>query len=366
MASSAKYSSVDVADKLNAWYLAIQNYDLKESHRLKKEVNQLLENMEKNQDVLLYYSLLDFRMQLNQEQPLNEDELCAAIARVGENYSDLTGMLDYYFWLFKGMYAFKQKKFSKALAHYKYAEDQVVRLNDKIEAAHCFYHLAEVYYTLNYPLISIRYSRAALEVFSKNPDYYRYRFLCKSLIGSNFLLRLHVDEALQVYEEAYELAFYYKDEFLIAIGRFNLGIASMNKKHYQEAEHYFEQTAVAFRKHNSHHLPKALCSFVESLIMQGKEEQAELHYRAACQSAQDWKDKEYLAKLTIIHELFPEKEDRQVIRAAFQTLMDLNLFSWVQEYALIVARSLAKRGEYQESIYYFELSQTASKKMLKE
>lgn len=364
--SSEQLSSIDVAEKMNEWYIAIQNYDLPRAHQLKEEIDVQLTHMEQNQDVLLYYSLLEFRMQLNEESPLDHEKMAAALTEMEAGDSELTGMLDYYFWLFKGMYALKQQQFTEALASYKKAEDRVERLGDRMEAAYCYYHLAEVYFSLNYSLISIRYSRKALAIFAHNPDYYHYRFLSKSLIGSNFLNHDHIEEARHVYEEAYTIAVNFHDDFLLAIARFNCGLIAMKDGQYDQAYKWFAGSAEIFQEKQSHHLPKALCSCLEVRVLQNRKKEAAQIYQEVQRMSKQWENEEYLAKSTVIYELLPDRRDTIIFRKAFRKLLALHLDTWIEEYALAVARALVENEHYQEAVYYFEQNQQAAKNRLHE
>ncbi|MCY7948990.1 aspartate phosphatase, partial [Bacillus atrophaeus] len=57
-------SSSKVGVKINEWYKYIRMFSVPDSEILKSEVEKEIENMEQNQDVLLYYSLMCFRHQL--------------------------------------------------------------------------------------------------------------------------------------------------------------------------------------------------------------------------------------------------------------------------------------------------------------
>ncbi|TWL17192.1 Response regulator aspartate phosphatase A [Bacillus licheniformis] len=59
-----KIPSEYVARKLNDWYNAIRKNQIAASESLKAEILNDFQDMEENQDVLLYYSLLEFRHKL--------------------------------------------------------------------------------------------------------------------------------------------------------------------------------------------------------------------------------------------------------------------------------------------------------------
>ncbi|MCY8152851.1 tetratricopeptide repeat protein, partial [Bacillus paralicheniformis] len=53
-----------VATKMNYWYVALKNDWVDEAEKMKSEVKQEIAIMEENQDVLIYFSLLEFRHKL--------------------------------------------------------------------------------------------------------------------------------------------------------------------------------------------------------------------------------------------------------------------------------------------------------------
>ncbi|MCY8815081.1 aspartate phosphatase, partial [Bacillus atrophaeus] len=117
-------SSSKVGVKINEWYKYIRMFSVPDSEILKSEVEKEIENMEQNQDVLLYYSLMCFRHQLmldylepktmNEERPKISDLL----EKIENNQSKLKGILEYYFNFFRGMYEFEQYEYIKAISFY--------------------------------------------------------------------------------------------------------------------------------------------------------------------------------------------------------------------------------------------------------
>lgn len=112
-----------VTKKLNAWYMAIKSDLVEEAERIKAEVEAELANMEENQDALLYYQLLEFRheIMLSYMKSKNMDSLENAYKtlREIESQGQLTGMLEYYFYFFMGMYEFRRKELSTAISAYR-------------------------------------------------------------------------------------------------------------------------------------------------------------------------------------------------------------------------------------------------------
>lgn len=102
-----------VTKKLNGWYTSIKNDEVDQAEIIKTEVEKELLNMEENQDALLYYQLLDFRHEImlsymKYKEIGNLNNAYETIKEI-EKQGQLTGMLEYYFYFFKGMYEFRRK-----------------------------------------------------------------------------------------------------------------------------------------------------------------------------------------------------------------------------------------------------------------
>lgn len=52
-----------VTKMLNDWYIEIRARHVGKAHNLKLEIDQKIHNIEEDQNLLLYYALLDFRHQ---------------------------------------------------------------------------------------------------------------------------------------------------------------------------------------------------------------------------------------------------------------------------------------------------------------
>ncbi|MFE7319239.1 hypothetical protein ACFU7T_40065, partial [Streptomyces sp. NPDC057555] len=66
MSSPIAYEKV--ANMLNQWYSSIKQHNISAADAKKEEIQPLLDSMDENQDVLLYYNLLDARYLLLKEE----------------------------------------------------------------------------------------------------------------------------------------------------------------------------------------------------------------------------------------------------------------------------------------------------------
>lgn len=121
-----KIPSEVIASKLNEWCSMIRKNQVTDAEFLKSEIQRELDDMEEDQTVLVYYSLLELRhqMMLNDLKPATTVDISRSLSEIEVNMKNnqVDEMINYYFWFFKGMYEFKQKNYNQAITCYKIAE----------------------------------------------------------------------------------------------------------------------------------------------------------------------------------------------------------------------------------------------------
>lgn len=95
--------SSDIGVKINKWYELIRRFDSEQAEQLKQEIRTSLDSMEEDQNLLLYFSLMEFRheVMLDYLKPLKEGKLRANFSElskeIDEHQTHVTGMLEYYY-----------------------------------------------------------------------------------------------------------------------------------------------------------------------------------------------------------------------------------------------------------------------------
>ncbi|NQD50807.1 RapH N-terminal domain-containing protein, partial [Bacillus altitudinis] len=161
--------SSHVGMKINEWYYHIQRFNVPDAEAYKEEIKSLLDDMEENQDLLLYFSLMEFRHKLmldylnpleNGKERANFRELAMKIKKDQEK---LTGLLDYYFNFFYGMYEFENYEYLNAITFYKRAEKKLSLVSDDIERAEFNFKIAEIYYHMKQNHMSMHHIAQAID-----------------------------------------------------------------------------------------------------------------------------------------------------------------------------------------------------------
>ncbi len=94
--------SSQVGVKINEWYKMIRQFSVPDAEILKAEVEQEIEEMEEDQDLLVFYSLMCFRHQLMLDSLEPEDRyrdrptVDELLEKIEKPQKRLTGFLKYY------------------------------------------------------------------------------------------------------------------------------------------------------------------------------------------------------------------------------------------------------------------------------
>lgn len=211
-----------VAELLNQWYLQIEQNDLEKSGNTKKEIEGLLNGMEEDQTVLLYYSLLDYRYQCH----LKDNE---------ESNEGLDALISYYFYFYKGMHAYRIRDYDEAMDNYRQAEKRLEYVTDEIEKGEFYYKVASVYYQIFREELSLEFARKALAIFEKDPYYTKRTAHCRIAIALNLISLKAFSPAEDHLKMAWETATDEDDKELQYIICHNLGLLFKGKGDFEGA-----------------------------------------------------------------------------------------------------------------------------------
>ncbi|MGG3625572.1 Rap family tetratricopeptide repeat protein [Bacillus gobiensis] len=351
-----KRSAESVAAMLNEWYSYIRKNKVEEAEFLKNEIFSILDEMEENQDVLLYYSLLDFRHQimLSYLKPESAGDVNNRLKQLEDKKDELTGLLDYYFYFFKGMYHLKQRDYLTAIGCYKNAETKLKEVKDEIERAEFHLKIAEAYYYMQQTPFSMNYAMQALEIFKQYDLYTIKRVQCRFIIGGNLIDVLNYDKAKEFFREALMETknLKEKDLHLQATAYFNLGLCSFYENDYENALENYLFAADIYEEQTSFFLPKVFLNLMRVRIKQNQFKEAENLYEKGIDYAIRLKDEECHAKFMLFKATYLQY-DEQLIIESFQYFESKNLFSDLEELSLDVANYYTENQNFDKANSYY-------------
>ncbi|MEC1550162.1 tetratricopeptide repeat protein [Bacillus rugosus] len=358
-----------VTKKLNEWYTSIKNDQVEKAEVIKTEVEKELLNMEENQDALLYYQLLEFRheIMLSYMKSKEIENLHNAYETIKEieEQGQLTGMLEYYYYFFKGMYEFRRKELTTAISAYRIAESKLSEVEDEIEKAEFFFKVSYVYYYMKQTYFSMNYANRALKIFREYEEYAVQTLRCQFIVAGNLIDSLEYECALQQFFNSLKLAKKYNIEHLIAMSHMNIGICYDELKEYKKASQHLVLALEIFEKSKHSFLTKTLFTLTYVEAKQQNYDVALTYFRKGRYIADKSDDKEYSAKFKILEGLFFSDGDIQLIKNAFSYLTSRKMFADVENFSIEVADYFHEQGNLMLSNEYYRMSIEARRKIKK-
>lgn len=355
--------------KINEWYTHIRQFHVLEAERVKREVEREIEDMEEDQDLLLYYSLMEFRhrVMLDYIKPLKEDpsqpEFSELLEDIEGNQYKLTGLLDYYFNFFRGMYEFKQKMFLNAMMYYKRAEKNLALVSDDIEKAEFAFKMAEIFYNLKQTYVSMSYAVQALETYQSYETYNVRRIQCEFVIAGNYDDMQYPERALPHLELALDLAKQEGNPRLISSALYNLGNCYEKMGDLSKAAEYFETAVSICRSEKFDNLPHSIYSLTQVLYKQNTTAEAEKQYRLGLSIAREYNDELFVNLFQFLHALYGKEMDNASVRRTFDFLEEHMLYPYVEELAHDAAKFYMKHGQPEKALTFYEKMVHAQKQI---
>ncbi|MFS3932737.1 response regulator aspartate phosphatase RapA [Bacillus subtilis] len=355
--------------KINEWYTHIRQFHVAEAERVKLEVEREIEDMEEDQDLLLYYSLMEFRhrVMLDYIKPFGEDtsqlEFSELLEDIEGNQYKLTGLLEYYFNFFRGMYEFKQKMFVSAMMYYKRAEKNLALVSDDIEKAEFAFKMAEIFYNLKQTYVSMSYAVQALETYQMYETYTVRRIQCEFVIADNYDDMQYPERALPHLELALDLAKKEGNPRLISSALYNLGNCYEKMGELQKAAEYFEKSVSICKSEKFDNLPHSIYSLTQVLYKQKNGAEAQKKYREGLEIARQYSDELFVELFQFLHALYGKNIDTESVSHTFQFLEEHMLYPYIEELAHDAAQFYIENGQPEKALSFYEKMVHAQKQI---
>ncbi|TXF72056.1 tetratricopeptide repeat protein [Bacillus subtilis] len=355
--------------KINEWYTHIRQFHVAEAERVKLEVEREIEDMEEDQDLLLYYSLMEFRhrVMLDYIKPFGEDtsqlEFSELLEDIEGNQYKLTGLLEYYFNFFRGMYEFKQKMFVSAMMYYKRAEKNLALVSDDIEKAEFAFKMAEIFYNLKQTYVSMSYAVQALETYQMYETYTVRRIQCEFVIAGNYDDMQYPERALPHLELALDLAKKEGNPRLISSALYNLGNCYEKMGELQKAAEYFEKSVSICKSEKFDNLPHSIYSLTQVLYKQKNDDEAQQKYREGLEIARQYNDELFVELFQFLHALYGKNIDTESVSHTFQFLEEHMLYPYIEELAHDAAQFYIENGQPEKALSFYEKMVHAQKQI---
>ncbi|TWK81106.1 Response regulator aspartate phosphatase I [Bacillus paralicheniformis] len=356
-----------VATKMNFWYTALKNNWTGKAEDTKKEVERELEQMEQNQDVIVYYNLLLFRHNLQldymySKPGVNLNSRFDEFKKIrGQN--NLEGMLDYYYHFFAGMYHFRQKELILALNFYREAEKKLDSFDcDDLERAEFYFKASEVYYHMKQTFFSMNYASRAYNIYKKYKTYGERRVQSQFIIAGNWLDHMYPEKALHNLNKALKESKTQGILHLMGSSHLNIGICYNKLEDVDKATYHFQRALNLYKEEKHSFLPKTLFNLAHVRAKQGKLSITDDLYYEGKELAEKNKNLDMLAKFDLIKGLYLSF-DLDMVRESFKFFESKGKYADMEEYGLIAAELLEKKEKIRDAVEFYRITVNARRQI---
>lgn len=376
--------SSTVTTKLNEWYLAIIRNRVADAFFLKSDIEQLLESMEENQDVLIYFSLLDYRHELMLSQ-LKPHLACSDLegmkeqiketqnrikqsVHVDKDKNQISRMLEFYYHFFEGTHEFLKNQFDSAISCYKRAESIVLDIEDPAEKGEFYYRLSEVYYHIDQYNLSVKYANRAIEIFIEEPYLQEKTAWCYAIIAGNHLSLYQYKSALEFFKKANSYAEQTNNDYLKSSTHFNLGKCYFHLENFAEALVYFKTASESFEKNETARVPKAYFNKFWTLLKLKQDNAAVEAFEAGQDAAKKINDVIFEKQMNFLYDLYFNSHTpdiKNTLMGYLDFIQSQNLNEDVYQLAFEAARYYNNSKQLEIAVDFYERSLDARTLMFK-
>ncbi|MDQ0177163.1 response regulator aspartate phosphatase [Bacillus chungangensis] len=337
-------SKEEITKLLNDWYSEIRSHHVAKAKELKIEIDQKIHRIEEDQDILIYYSLLDFRFQMltgnfQHDLSLNEN---LSISEQTETF------LQYYYHLFKFIYYTEISHYSKAKKHCEYAGRLLEDIPDKAEKAEFNHRATLFYYYIGDYSRSISHAIEAKRFFAEKSGYEIKLAASLNVIGMSYIELLqfelaekHLISSLNMLKEKQEKSLIKKVKYNLGLLYSQKGLSELAIKYLSDCKQEIEYKRffLLAREHYKLENKKEAQAYIEKGLVD-------------C-------NLEYKHHFTILKTMIDQSSIEQlehVIDKAIQYFKKVNLWIYVEDYAEDLAIRLFDQNHHKKSNEYFRVS----------
>ncbi|MEK5495858.1 Rap family tetratricopeptide repeat protein [Bacillus sp. FSL M8-0077] len=360
----AAVSSAKIGQKINEWYQNIKRLNVTDAEMLRSEIRRDLDIMEEDEQAVLYFQLMEFRHEQMLEymnlgaRKLNKAEYLRSVEGQGRK---LTGILEYYFNFFKGMYEFSQGNYITAITFYRQAEKRLDRVADEVERAEFYFKMAEIFYHMKQTQMSMYYIMLALDTYKAHPTYLVREIQSRFVVSGNYIDLNSSEKSLPHLDKALEKSHAIKDELMIGISLMNLGHCYSSLEKYQLALDHLEEAEIYLKRHS--HIRAILYQQALIHFKLGNDELAKEYLQRGIDYLKSNPDQLFESLYDFLVNLYIKPLNLDDLKDILKRFDNIRGYPYLEELALESAEFYTKCERMEESVYLYQQMVYAQKQI---
>lgn len=355
-------SNKQLIELLHEWYEEIRLYHVKEAKQTYLQVKERLKEIETDQYVSFYYSLLNFRYKvLVDGMSITKDSFnqIEKLPNIKEEFS----FLAYYYYFFKAIHSTILANYTEAKTHYEKAEELLIDMLDDVEKAEFEYRFSTYCYQSYQPFEAIQHVVKAKEIYRNHGGYEINIALCDNVYGLACIDLREFERAEECLNTVIDVFKKYDEEQLLLRVRSNLGWLYNIQDLYPLA---IRQSSEIINTIPNHF--KALFVLARAYYKLEGIETAKAYIKQGIQYTNASGNEEYKHRFAVLNELItelPRIKLEKVVTDAISYFEKEDMWDCVKEYAEILALQFYEANNHVKASKYFYISNNADKKHLR-
>lgn len=346
-----------VGQKINEWYRHIKRLNVTDAEILRNEVKNELDLMEEDEQVVLYFQLMEFRHEQMLEyvnpskNTVNKADYLRAVEGEGKR---LTGIMEYYFNFFRGMYEFSKGEYIKAITFYRYAERKLDKVADELERAEFFFKMAEIFYHMKQTHLSMYYVEQAYHAYKANSIYQVRLIQCRFVIAGNYDDLVSYEKALPHLKLALQESIALGHDYITTKGLLNLGNCFNKQDDVAKATVYYQRALELGEKIGAKEVVQACYDLAIIFFKQGRKEEALDYCEKGKSYAEKYDDYMFVDLFNVLHELYVTVSPSVEVNQKFDQLLYSRGYPYLEDLALEAGRFYNDIERLDDSVFFYK------------
>ncbi|WDF02153.1 tetratricopeptide repeat protein [Shouchella hunanensis] len=351
-----------VGAKIVEWYSCIIARSVDQAIQLQAEIKDMLKKMEESDQILAYYSLVEYRFNMMMNQTTDKeagDEMFNRIDPIVK--SSMDNLLHYYYYFISGQHEFLQEHYRSAIKLFRKAERLLEYVKDDAEEAEFHYYMGSALQRINQYVFASSYLEDAIVTFK------RLKYTEKVIFSYNIMAGLFsetdkYEKANDILQENLVSARNYPVAEIIVLRM--LGINEYRYNNYSAARGYYENVLKKMDKEAHPLVTKTKYNLALTLFKLDEKEYATVLLEEGLKEAVLFNMIEFISNCNILKGLYLD-EDLDLIDHSLQTLKDNSLYFEAEELADELALYFEEQNRLELSVKYLREAYSSKKNLLK-
>ncbi|MFS8304203.1 tetratricopeptide repeat protein [Bacillus altitudinis] len=356
-----------VSNTLNELHLAIKKCDVESAKKLFEKSKYLLNDMEENDKIIIYFQLLSSRYKMMLYKTRGES-LPKGDWKITEDSldDDTNSLIDYYFYLFETEYLAYLNNYETAIETMKVAEKKLEMVHSDIETAEFYVRAASLYMSIHQSIASLSYINEAINVYKKQEDYKLSLARSYTIKAMNYTHLKRYDDAEEFFLKSIKIAKELNDVYYEAMQCHNISLMYSNRGYHEDCINALQRAIRCREWRDSVYYINSLYMIVKERFIQGNHNGALYYLRKAERVLNALPNPTYEAKINIVRSIFCDeiKESLDKCRENIRYLEKSGDLDGVFDLSLLIKGQYEKKENFKEALEFANLAISTKEKMM--